>query len=71
MPTCPLCGRSFKFTDIGINNILEGTDAEEFMKNEKLPATPEQIEFFRQAIKVYRDSVRDGRFKPQGQTGKG
>ena len=52
---------------IGITNILEGEDAEEFWKHEEKPATPEQVEFFKNAIKVYRDSVKSGRFKPCGE----
>lgn len=52
MPTCPHCGKFTPFTDYGVNNILEGEDAEEFMRNE--PATPEQIAFFKEAIEIYR-----------------
>lgn len=67
MPTCPLCKKFFPFEMIGITNILEGEDAEEFWRNEKKSATPEQVEFFKEAIKVYRDSVKSGRFKMCGE----
>ena len=35
--------------------VLSGTEAEEFLKNEKSTAfTPEQISFFREAKQIYR-----------------
>ena len=63
MPKCPLCGGSFPFSDIGIHNILEGNDAEEFLKNMHQDYTPEQIAFFKEAREVYRRSVESGQFK--------
>ena len=64
MPICPHCKKFTSFAEYGIDNILEGEEAEEFMKNDALPATPEQVAFFKEAIKVYRESVTTGRFKP-------
>jgi len=40
---------------IELGLILEGEDAEEFMKNEKNPqVSKEQIEMFREAIRLYK-----------------
>jgi len=64
MPECPHCHKFFPFSDIGIDNILEGEDAEEFLKNEHQVYSPEQIAFFKEAIQVYRRSVESGRFRP-------
>ena len=54
MPICPHCGKFTSFLDYGVEGILEGEDAEEFMRNEHQPATPEQIAFFKKAIEIYR-----------------
>jgi hypothetical protein len=54
MPTCPHCKKIFTFHEIGIDNILEGKDAEEFRRNEHQTFTPEQIEFFKKAKKIYK-----------------
>ena len=59
MPTCPHCGKFTSFADYGIDNILEGEDAEEFWRNEQQPATPEQIAAFREAIEFYRAHKTD------------
>ena len=64
MPICPHCKKFTSFAEYGIDNILEGQDAIDFRENEKTPATPDQIAFFKEALKVYRKSVEDGRFKP-------
>lgn len=54
MPICPHCGKFTSFLDYGVEGILEGEDAEEFWRNESEPATPEQIEFLKKAIGLYR-----------------
>lgn len=60
MPKCPRCGEHFSFEEIGIYDILEGEDAEAFLKEES--ATPEQVAMFKGAIKIYRDHVKSDRF---------
>jgi hypothetical protein len=64
MPKCPLCGGFFPFSDIGIHNILEGEDLEEFLKNERQEYSPEQIAVFKEAREIYRRSIESGQFKP-------
>ena len=54
MPNCPHCGKFTSFFDYGLDNVLEGEDAEEFWKHDAEPSTPEQIEFFKEAIRIYR-----------------
>jgi len=55
MPECPLCHKFFPFSDIGIHDILEGEEAEEFWENESKPLTPEQIARLKECIRIYRE----------------
>jgi len=50
-----LCHKFFPFSDIGIHDILEGEEAEEFWRNEEKPVTPEQIARLKECIRIYRE----------------
>ena len=48
-------GEVRKSTKLGI--VLVGEEAQEFLKNEKsVTFTPEQLEFFRKAKRIYKDN---------------
>ncbi len=56
MPICPHCKKFTSFHDYGIDNILEGEDAEEFIKNfeNPPPLTEKQKAMFRKASEIYK-----------------
>jgi hypothetical protein len=55
MPFCPHCHKFTSFSEYGIDNILEGEEAEEFYENESKPVTPEQIARLKECVRIYRE----------------
>jgi hypothetical protein len=54
MPICPHCKKFTSFYDYGVDNVLEGEDAEEFIRHQNDEPTPKQIEMFKKAREIYR-----------------